>query len=126
MAGRFWIVLRQNLVPYRLEAQVPGLVRACEEFGIDEVLLMNYDMELDHPPTGYWSLESIAAHARQLAGAKEALESVGVKVGPSLTAFTPALHDASHPRGADAEQVRDRLGPHAPVACGEDAIPKVL
>jgi len=78
---RFHVALRQTLTPHDFEAQVPRLVRACREFGVDEVLFFIYDMELDHPATGFWPLETIAAHARQLALAKLELEKVGVRVG---------------------------------------------
>lgn len=79
--ARFWVSIRQTLAIQDFEAQVPRLVNACREFGVDEVLFFIYDMDLDHPATGYWPLETIAAHARQLASAKLELEKSGVKVG---------------------------------------------
>ena len=82
----FWAVLRQTLTIHDFEAQVPPLVHACREFGIDEILFFTYDIDLNHPATGFWPLETIAAHARQLATAKTALEAVGVKVG--INVFT--------------------------------------
>ena len=82
----FWAVLRQTLTIHDFEAQVPPLVHACREFGIDEILFFTYDIDLNHPATGFWPLETIAAHAQQLATAKTALEAVGVKVG--INVFT--------------------------------------
>jgi hypothetical protein len=79
--SKIWVALRQTLTPHDFEPQVPRLVRACREFGINEVLFFIYDMELDHPATGFWPLETIATHARQLATAKAELEKIGVKAG---------------------------------------------
>lgn len=83
-ARRFWVALRQTLAPHAFEPQVPRLVRACRDSGVDEVLFFIYDMELAHPATGYWPLETIAAHARQLAAARAELERAGVKAGINL------------------------------------------
>jgi len=104
-AKPFWVSLRQALTIHDFDAQVPLLVRACQDFGVDEVLFFTYDIDLNHPATGFWPLETIAAHARQLAVAKKELEAVGVKVG--INVYTSL--------GGDRGRQMSRLYPFQPL-----------
>src|SRR5512134_3754396 len=78
---RFYVVLRQNLVRWRFDAQLADLVRACEEFGINEVLLFPHGLDLTDCMTGYWPLDIVRADCELVARAKEALARVGVRTG---------------------------------------------
>ena len=77
----FFVVLRQNLVCWRFDAQLADLVRSCEEYGIDEVLLMPHQCDVFDSPAGYFPLDVVRADCELMVRAKEALAKVGVRMG---------------------------------------------
>lgn len=80
----FFVVLRQNLVRWRFDAQLADLVRACEEFHINEVLLFPHGLDLEDSMSGYWTLDQVRADCERVARAKAALARVGVRTGLNI------------------------------------------
>lgn len=78
--ARFYVVLRQNLVRWRFDAELADLVRACGEFGIDEVMLMADFFDEFDTPAGYVPLDVVRANCDLLACAKAALAKAGVRM----------------------------------------------
>lgn len=97
---RYFVVLRQNLARWRFDAQLADLVRACEEFGIDEVLLAPHQMDVFDSPAGYFPLDVVRADCELMGRAKEALAKAGVRMGLNV------WHTLGHgDRGRDMTRV---------------------